>query len=89
MHMHALAAEAPETRPCISPGPADRANLETHPEIQAKLAELQSRTIEYNRELMRITGELTEIRDRLSCARRTRDSNGPAIDFARIRSAAP
>ena len=76
MHMHALAAEAPETRPCISPGPADRANLETHPEIQAKLAELQSRTIEYNRELMRITGELTEIRERLTCARLTRASKG-------------
>ena len=57
----------------FAPGePIEHAYGDKHPAIQAKLAELQSRTIEYNRELIRITGELTEIRERLSRSQQTR-----------------
>ena len=67
MHMHALDRETCPSNPYASR--ADLSSADTHPEIQAKLAELQSRTIEYNRELIRITGELSEIRQRLSHSR--------------------
>ena len=41
---------------------ADADDVHCHPAIQAKLAELQARTISYNRELLRLTSELNEIR---------------------------
>ncbi len=64
--MRALSEKVTPSVQLGSACPLEHTDGDKHPEIQAKLAELQSRTIEYNRELFRITGELNEIRGRLS-----------------------